>query len=316
MTNLLSTHITLPIDIIDCIIIANPKTTISTYNAIITNRKRKRNNEANCYYNNLLHYLRNNNNYYLNKSPYFKYLNNITQSIEIYNLLTKYIKKENIPVFTTNDNALSNLEATILEYSLKETNDVVIKYTQDLSKLVDIYKLNTISDLPDFIKIYLLLKSCNYFPLYSRIQSLLDNIDEIVLEWNNYLFQPEYKFIPLFDIALGMGYSFIIGYDMLIDRLIGFIHGGGCAQEYEYNKMLIEKYFKLDTKQRLIKYQKNCCQNKVSSKNKIVGKNKNKNKNNELLENIQKYLELFNTDIDNLQDFNYFNKMKINIIDN
>jgi hypothetical protein len=39
-------------------------------------------------------------------------------------------------------------------------------------------------------------------------------LDEIT-----YLCNPEYKFIPLFELSLGMGYTFIIGYDILINNI-------------------------------------------------------------------------------------------------
>jgi hypothetical protein len=219
------------------------------------------------------------------------------------------------------------LENVILD-DAKINPEEANKFSDYIDILIRMYKLNSYNELPDFIKMYILLKSFNNLPLnkdfftYGRNMSYLD----VILEYNYnkngeqylytqmlyneylYLLHPEYKFIPLFKFSLGMGYSFLVGYDMMLDKLIGFIEGGGCAQEYEYNKILIEKYMKLDKQHRITKYNTNCCQNKSKSKSKSK---------NELLENIKKYLELFTIDIVNLPDhYNYFNEMKLNILDN
>jgi hypothetical protein len=113
-----------------------------------------------------------------------------------------------------------------------------------------------------------------------------------------------------------MGYNFVMGYDILIDKMIGFMEGGSNGLDYEYNKLLIEKYLKLNKQQRLVKYQLNCCttpQSKVK-KNKY---NTTSNKNIENIENIEKYLELLIINLSNVPNyFNYFNEMKLNILDN
>jgi len=48
--------------------------------------------------------------------------------------------------------------------------------------------------------------------------------------------------IPLIIITFDMGYQFIIGWDNVINKLIGFVWGGSSGQEYEYYQMKLEKY--------------------------------------------------------------------------
>jgi hypothetical protein len=68
----------------------------------------------------------------------------------------------------------------------------------------------------------------------------------------------------------------------------------------------LQDYMKLNKKCRLEKYKKNCS----SNSNKKTYKQS-------YLENITKYLELIDIDIRNLPNqFNYFNEMKLNILDN
>lgn len=318
-------NIALPFDLVDSIITSNPETIFTICNQIIENytnkgilnnvntKKRKRNNQSDShsYYQDLINNLIQNKTIYLNKSPYFKYLNNIDISINIYILLAKYIKKQDIVLDTHKNNLLSNIEKLVPE-------------CPDFNKLLEIYKLKDASELPDFIKIYLLIS--NGLERRKKRQNIAMSTEfvlNIILEYHNnkiedvethlhyqsisesyeYFLQPEYKFIPLFTVYLGMGFYFIVGYDMILDKLIGFIDGGGSGLECEYNRMLIEKYMKSHKTHRLEKYNKYCSSNKQSYKQSY-------------LENITKYLELINIDTQTLPSLNYFNDMKLNILDN
>lgn len=53
--------------------------------------------------------------------------------------------------------------------------------------------------------------------------------------------------IPLIMITFDMGYQFIISWDNVIHKLIGFIWGGSSGQEYEYYQMKLEKYLETRT---------------------------------------------------------------------
>ena len=52
-----------------------------------------------------------------------------------------------------------------------------------------------------------------------------------------------YKFIPLFNINLGMGYSFVIGWDAEIDSMVGLTENGSDGNEVMYNVQRAMKYF-------------------------------------------------------------------------
>jgi len=47
---------------------------------------------------------------------------------------------------------------------------------------------------------------------------------------------------PLVTIQGDMGYSFIIAYDTMLDRIIGFEFGGSSAAEYDYYNEILNKY--------------------------------------------------------------------------
>jgi hypothetical protein len=331
-------NINLPFDIIDTIITTNPNTIISTYNKIKSNleeicksketietRKRKKQNDTQNNPSKLLDYIINNKLTYFNKSSYFKYFNNINIVENIFILLTKYIKKTDIPEL----DIIDYLENVVLNKFILEDkkNTLSNKFINYMNVIINIYELQNYNELPDFIKLYLLLKCSNYLPLQTeffkyknennKITAYLDIIienytnkngeqylyTEMILKCYKYLLTPEYKFILLFSINLGMGYNFIVGYDILIDGLIGFIEGGSSGQEYDYNKILIEKYFKMNKQQRQNKYHINC---------------NNNNKKYNLLENIKKYISiLFTIDISIIPNYyNYFNDMKLNILNN
>lgn len=53
--------------------------------------------------------------------------------------------------------------------------------------------------------------------------------------------------IPLIMITFDMGYQFIISWDNVIHKLIGFIWGGSSGQEYEYYQIKLEKYLETRT---------------------------------------------------------------------
>jgi len=181
-----------------------------------------------------------------------------------------------------------------------DNNLSVILLEKYMNNFMKFYKTDS-KDIPDFVKLYIILKSCNYFPTnYHHLIYIFNFIledEEVLFPYN---LQPEYKLIPLFRIYLGMGYGFIIGWDMLIDRLIGFIDGGNNGHEVEYNNMMIKKYLSLDKKQRLQKYE-HIIGNDINKEHTKIHTKMHKNIQHNMLkhghnyrQNISKYLALFN----------------------
>ena len=59
-------------------------------------------------------------------------------------------------------------------------------------------------------------------------------------------YSARYKFIPLFGIYLGMGYSFVIGWDTEFNYLIGMTENGSDYHEVLYNARRAMRYFQTD----------------------------------------------------------------------
>jgi hypothetical protein len=206
--------------------------------------------------------------------------------------------------------------------------------------LQKIYNLSNNNDVPSFIILYIILKCCNNIPLNKDFYTLntskrvillidaildadlndLDNHDKYcnwLLKNYNYLSiqnnDPKYHFIPLFNISMGMGYSFTIGWDILLSRMIGFIEGGSNGFDWEFNDRAIKKYFMLDKLNRMKYYTKYCSTwKKVNTRH----GNKNRHRNKHKLENqIEKYLELI-TKSNLIEIWDLVNTGKYNILDN
>ena len=56
-------------------------------------------------------------------------------------------------------------------------------------------------------------------------------------------YDAEYKFIPLFNIYLGMGYSFCIGWDNIFNSMIGIIENGSDYHGVQNNAIRALRYF-------------------------------------------------------------------------
>lgn len=65
----------------------------------------------------------------------------------------------------------------------------------------------------------------------------------------------KFGFIPLITTYCGMGYDFIIGWDLTISRMIGFFVNGSSIYDMEYNRKQMLEYFNLKKK---VKLQKVC----------------------------------------------------------
>jgi hypothetical protein len=333
--------IELPLDIVDNIITANSYTIVSLYNKLTKNltknlklvggNKSNPNKKQRVDKNVLLEHIINNKLHYFNKTLYFKYFcnkssnaNDIIKNIDIvinnYVILSKYIKKIDILNKNKNkDKILFNLE-TFISNNISE--NLLNKYMNIITK---IYNITNYNEIPTFINLYIILKSCNYFPIntenftYNNVISYFDVILTANSEYEsatvvnsdiylttlihsiNYMCKPETKYIPLFRLSLGMGWSLIIGYDILINRMIGFLSGGSSNIEYEYNNIRITRYLSLNKLQRIQQYEY-----KIGKMN-----------NNNIYKHITKYLDLFFLDLANLPNpFDFLDEHKLNILDN
>jgi hypothetical protein len=123
------------------------------------------------------------------------------------------------------------------------------------------------NEIPVFVKLVLILYNCGYFKSSRGISNPSIHIFlEIVLEGDSAkiedftktykYYSARHKFIPLFGIYLGMGYSFVIGWDTEFDSLIGFTENGGNGHEVMYNAQRTSRYFSEPRSARLVKIDK------------------------------------------------------------
>lgn len=344
----INNNVHLPFEIIDSVITSNPNNIYTLYKKISNNisdtqattdnkqiaksKKRKRKIDGSNNYE-LLEYIQNNQIYYFNKSSYMKYFIS-NDDIDIYNIVENYILFEtnihNKTITNSMNDVMFNLESYL------DNNLSVFLLDKYMNNFMKYYKLDYANESNTFIKLYIILKACNYFPnnnnnngfdfgnidnnyyqnLIYLINAILD--DEEIIFPNK--FTPEYKFIPIFRIGLGMGYGFIIGWDMLIDRMIGFVDGGSDGHEVEYNNIMIRKYLTLDRKQRFQAYENMIDKSECKkNKHKITPTPTRKLQYNmqKYGLNISKYLELFNINqsLINLENpFDYLAKHRLNIL--
>ena len=110
-------------------------------------------------------------------------------------------------------------------------------------------------EIPEFVKLFLILYNCGYFAesnngnsksgIHIFLEMLLEGdpnkITDFIKTYKYY--SAIYKFIPLFNINLGMGYSFVIGWDAEIDSMVGLTENGSDGNEVMYNVQRAMKYF-------------------------------------------------------------------------
>jgi hypothetical protein len=122
-------------------------------------------------------------------------------------------------------------------------------------------------EIPAFVKLVLILYNCGYFKNSNGISKPSIHIFlEMVLEGDSSkiedftktykYYSARHKFIPLFGIYLGMGYSFVIGWDTEFDSLIGFTENGSNGYEVMYNAQRTSRYFSESRPARLLKIDK------------------------------------------------------------
>jgi len=120
-------------------------------------------------------------------------------------------------------------------------------YDKQLEAIRKYYKFTC--EIPAFVMLVLILYNCGYFKLDVSIHIFL----EMVLEGDSNkiadftktyaYYSSVYKFIPLFSINLGMGYAFVIGWDVEFDGMIGLTENGSDGNEVIYNIQRAIKYF-------------------------------------------------------------------------
>ena len=196
----------------------------------------------------------------------------LAEVIKYFDLLERIYKKKKYIHKLKLNNLLENFENCIDGDGIKFNSQ---KYKSYLDNLSHYYGFN----IPIFIKLVILLYSCNYFQSGEQFHKLIHNILESIITYskssddynnsdssnnsNNHMIKQEvlqsypyyaskYKFIPIFNIYMGMGYTFVIGWDCIINRMIGFMENGSSYVDVIMNSRFAMRYFALDSRSRKI----------------------------------------------------------------
>lgn len=228
-----SNKLKLPDNIINDIIIANPNLVISMYRKfyIDTNTKKRKRNEQHDNYENLVHYIK--------YSIWLKYFvssncNTILDELQNhFNLINSYFKPQN--------HLESGIE--IIEYIENK-----LEKTKNISLLLD----DKYTSRDNFFKLWIILYNIGYFHDDITLKRIIiENPNLNTTEQTEQTNQPDdvpayarsnSNVKPLVTIQGDMGYSFIIAYDTMLDRMIGFEFGGSSAAEYDYYNMMLIRY--------------------------------------------------------------------------
>lgn len=122
-------------------------------------------------------------------------------------------------------------------------------------------------EIPTFVKLVLMLYNCGYFKsskgiskpsIHIFLEMVLEGDSAKIEDFNKTYkyYSARHKFIPLFGIYLGMGYSFVIGWDTEFDSLIGFCENGSDGHDIMYNVQRTMRYFSKPRSARLVKIDK------------------------------------------------------------
>jgi len=155
-----------------------------------------------------------------------------------------------------------------------------------INKIVAWWNMNTINTIDTFILFIIVLSSGpmfnttlinNYLSIQFGKEKEKENSKEISndsesdTDTQSYsipcYFQPNYKFIPLFQKNIGMGYSFNIGWDLQIEECIGFLYGGSSAEDYYFFDTSLKTYLNKNKLERLDYIKKN---EKIINKKQLV----------------------------------------------
>ena len=159
-----------------------------------------------------------------------------------------------------------------------------------INKIVAWWNMDTINTIDTFILFIIVLSSGpmfnttlinNYLNIQFGKENCKENSKENSKEISNdsesdtdtqsysipCYFQPNYKFIPLFQKNIGMGYSFNIGWDLQIEQCIGFLYGGSSAEDYYFFDTSLKTYLNKNKLERLDYIKKN---KKIINKKQLV----------------------------------------------
>jgi hypothetical protein len=145
---------------------------------------------------------------------------------------------------------LDTFETYLVKYEFNTS-----QYATMLSRIAKYYDYNSINNLPEFIKFFLIMNN-NYNINYPTIlKEITEGFPNEKNQWQNTLisypyYASKYKFIPLVESYCGMGYNFIIGWDCNISRMIGLYENGSSIYDYEFNKVSAMKYFNMTSEKR------------------------------------------------------------------
>jgi len=207
---------------------------------------------------------------FLNAKTTYGKINSIIKEVANYfNLLEVYYKHQPNREDNSED---STLELITRFENILDTNDFShenIDIYKQLEALQTYYNFNVV--IPTFVKLVLILHTCGYFPksngdsvdfckpgIHCFLDMILEgDIHKIADFTSSYrYFTADYKFIPLFNVYLGMGYSFVIGWDMdiLCNCMIGFTTDGSDGHESAYNERRAISYLRQSS--RFTKFEK------------------------------------------------------------
>ena len=196
-------------------------------------------------------------------------INKIEEIAYYFNLLETHYKHQPIPDVLPNKTIdvrdASSMDATMniitkLENILDEGGYSQERLEKNITALEKYYSLEA-GGLPSFVILVLMLRDCGYIPssassassassgssaftsqpathifLEMIIRSNLEEIEEFKTTYIYY--NASYKFIPLLSLYLGMGYSFVIGWDIPGDGLIGITENGSDGHEVMRNSFM------------------------------------------------------------------------------
>jgi hypothetical protein len=234
-----SNKLTLPDNIIYNIIITNPNLVISMYRKfyIDNNTKKRKRNQSNTNFENLKHYIK--------YSIWLKYFvssncNTILNELQKhFNLINFYFKPQ-----TKLSNGIEKL-IDYIENKLENNKNILLLLDEqyiardNFFKLwVILYNIGYFND-DDVILKRIIIENpnpCKYKEVVNENTSDIDNLPVYARHNSNVK--------PLITIQGNMGYSFIIAYDTLLNKFIGFEFGGSSAAEYDYYNEMLNKYIK------------------------------------------------------------------------
>jgi hypothetical protein len=136
---------------------------------------------------------------------------------------------------------------TVMDLDKLNIDDNYNKYISRILSALDIQ----IQELPEYVidilTIYCIITTFSSIDNYDCLYSLNEfiTLDD---PFQNKQFKFAYKYIPLLNRFIGMGYCITIGYSIDLKEYILILGGGSDGHEVEYNYDRMTNFFNLDTK--------------------------------------------------------------------